>query len=304
MLITINDYSHHKVRKEGAMLEMKPLVVKLLEAVRLVTCKRVTFIVLVVGCSTGGHDRQEADVFTVQGGEVVPLSEAPSDIPEAQAAEAQGGGAGDTTVTPVAPGVATTPPDPTHVSLRFPGRTRIALGLASGDEIPYTHRTYPQEDGTVVTVLLPHGQDTMMMIASVDENGQPLEDFRLFTLRATGKLGTNEVTERNLGQIVKVTELNQNALQQGQNALTGPVNPQFIEGRNQSVMQGVFTAEEAGRYRVVFEGMESMYSFLDGLPVLRSEPFEVNLDREQVLALYPVIPEGCTSVSITLEKVE
>lgn len=193
------------------------------------------------------------------------------------------------------------PENPSHISLRFPKAPQVLVTLLSQQAYPYPYTVVEEEDCTAVTLYLPQGIGMEIAVTSVDGEGRPLSEPVRLTVEPEAKLGTRKLSlDDTSGTVIHFSGGAQNALRLGECCLQGPVTEEFVGGAMREIMQGVFEAQEDGLCEVSWFGCDELYSFLDGPPILRTEPFIVSLRKGQKLGLYPVINPDVEAVNMNL----
>lgn len=193
------------------------------------------------------------------------------------------------------------PENPVHAAFCFKRVGQVVPSSNLGAPLPYPHEVIDDGDSQVLVVHLPHKKEggVGVQVTQLNEQLEPVGEPREYTVETRGRIGTLDIDLDATGGTWNIGSDAEHILVLGDNTLEGKVTRQFIAGAIREVIQGIFTAVEAGTYRIAFEGTEELYSYLDAPPEAHEEAFEVSLKAGQVLALW--IPVGPSTNAVTVQ---
>lgn len=255
-----------------------------------------TALVLAVSCNVPGQPAQ-VDSIKIGGtggadGSFIPSAEAASPDAGDSASEA---GVGTEVLTPK---------DEARISLEFlmtPGTGASGvIKMMSGKPFPYPCEVAAMdEDGKmVVTLYLPRGHEITLCINPEGAEGESID----LILDPLAKLAFTEVNSGMSGEVIRFEEGVQQPVYTGENILQSEPRNEFLGGRVQSVLHGIYEAKEKETLTISRVGGGAIYSFINGNPVEHSGDFTVEIEPGQVLGLYPVVTADGETVTLKIKS--
>lgn len=195
------------------------------------------------------------------------------------------------------------PENQSHISLRLDKVPAVLVTELGGGAYPDPYTVTQEEDSTVLTLYLRQGVRAELEMRAVDAEGNPLGDAVRFIVDPIAKIGTNNLSSAIDAPLI-FSDKYERQLAMGETFLIGPVSTEFIDGETDEheVMQGIFVPETDTVCEISWAGCGTVFSFLNGPPVPRTEPFIVSLKAGQKLGLYPVVDSAVEEVRFSLHE--